>query len=342
MANFGSKRAVIAAAAALAVAGGTGAAVAASGKGSGPSDFLDSVAKHLGVSPQKLEDATKAAAVDQVDADLAAGRITKAQADQLKARIQSGGAILGGAPGPGYGPFGRGGPAGPGGPPGPGFAGKPFIANELTAAAKYLGLSESDLHTKLDGGQSLADVAKAQGKDLAGLEQAILDAAKADIDKAVADKQLTQTQADDILSNLKSHIDNVANGTLRFRGPDRPGGAGGFGIRGRPFGADLSAAAKYLGLSESDLRTKLDGGQSLADVAKAQSKDVSGLQDAVVAAEKADLDKAVADKRLTQSQADDVLSALKAHVADLVNAKPGDQPRLRGRQRGGPRFFFGP
>jgi hypothetical protein len=25
-----------------------------------------------------------------------------------------------------------------------------------------------------------------------------------------------------------------------------------------------------------------------------------------------------------------------------VNAKPGDRPRLRGRERGGPRFFFGP
>ena len=52
MANFGTKRAVMAATAALVVAGGTGAAVAASGGGSGPSDFLDSVAKHLGVSPR--------------------------------------------------------------------------------------------------------------------------------------------------------------------------------------------------------------------------------------------------------------------------------------------------
>jgi hypothetical protein len=335
MANLGSKRMVVAAAATLAVVGGAAAAVAATGGGSRGSDFLDSVAKHLGVSPQKLEDATKAAAVDQVDADLAAGRITKAQADELKARIEAGDGVLGGPGGPG---FGRGG----GGfaiPLGPGFAGKPFIANELAAAAKYLGLSESDLRTKLEAGQSLADVAKAQSKDLAGLEQAILDTAKADLDKAVADKDLTQSQADDILANLKAHIDNVANGSLRFRGP---GGPGGPGHLGRPFGADLSAAAKYLGLSESDLRTKLRGGNSLADVAKAQSKDVSGLQDAIVAEAKADLDKAVADKRLTQSQADDLLSGLKAHVDDLVNAKPGDRPRLRLHERGAPRFFFGP
>ena len=37
-----------------------------------------------------------------------------------------------------------------------------------------------------------------------------------------------------------------------------------------------------------------------------------------------------------------MLSALKDHVSDLVNAKPGDAAALRGRERGGPRFFFGP
>ena len=58
--------------------------------------------------------------------------------------------------------------------------------------------SEADLRTKLGDGQSLADIAKAQSKDLAGLKTAILDAAKADLDKAVADKKLTQSQADDI------------------------------------------------------------------------------------------------------------------------------------------------
>jgi hypothetical protein len=335
MANFGSRRVVVAAAATLAVVGGTAAAVAATGGGSRGSDFLDSVAKHLGVSPQKLEDATKAAAVDQVNADLAAGRITKAQADELKARIESGNGVLGGPR------LGLRVPGGPGGPGGPGFrfGGKPFIADELAAAAKYLGLDESALRDKLENGQSLADIAKAQSKDLAGLEQAILDAAKADLDKAVAAKDLTQSQADDILANLKSHIDEIANGALRFRGRGGPGGPGHWG---RPFGADLSAAAKYLGLSESDLRARLRDGDSLADVAKAQGKDVGGLQDAIVAAAKADLDKAVADKRLTQSQADDILSALKAHADDLVNLKPGDRPRLRGHERGGPRFFFGP
>ena len=221
--NFGSRRMVVAAAATLAVVGGAAAAVAATGSGSRGSDFLDSVARHLGVSPQKLKDATKAAAVDQVDADLAAGRITKAQADELKKRIEAGDGVLGG-PGFGRGP-GFGGP-GFGGPPGPGF-GRPAIANEIAAAAKYLGLSEADLRSQLSDGQSLADVAKAQSKDLDGLKTAILDAAKADLDKAVAAKKLTQSEADDILAKLKSHVSDLVNAKPgagpAFRGRHRAG-----------------------------------------------------------------------------------------------------------------------
>jgi hypothetical protein len=340
--NFSSRRIVVVAATTLAVVGGGAAAVAATGGGSRTSDFLDSVAKHLGVSPEKLQDATKAAAVDQVNADLAAGRITKEQADELKKRIEAGDGVLGG---PGRLGYGLGGPGG--GPGGPGFPGRglggPAIANELAAAAKYLGLSESDLRTKLRDGQSLADVAKAQSKDVDGLKTAILAAAKADLDKAVADKKLTQSQADDIYAGLKSHIDDIVNADVKLRHFGGPGGAGGPGPAfGFGFGADTAAAAKYLGLDESALRDKLRAGQSLADVAKAQSKDVQGLEDAIVAAQKARLDKAVSDKKLTQSQADDILAKLKSHVADLVNAKPGDRPDRGERRGGGRRFFFGP
>jgi hypothetical protein len=328
MPNLPSKRVAAIAAVALVAACGGGAAVAATSGTGSPSNFLDSVAKHLGVSRQKLDDATKAAAIDQVDAQLAAGKITKAQADELKKRIEAGDVppLAGGR---GFGP-GFGGPEP--GLPGRGLL-KAGIGDALTAAAKYLGLSESDLRSKLSDGQSLADVAKAQGKDLAGLKQAILDAVKADLDKAVADKKLTPSQADDVLAGLKSRIDDLVDGQLRFRGPGR---------FAKPFiGANVDAVAKYLGLSTSDLQAKLRAGQSLADVAKAQGKDVAGLQQAIVDATKADVDKAVADQKLTQSQADDILARVKDHVADTVNAKPGDRPgRGEHRARGG--GWFGP
>ena len=124
----------------------------------------------------------------------------------------------------------------------------------------------------------------------------------------------------------------------------RFGGPGGRRARTSAFGfgADTAAAAKYLGLDESDLRAKLRGGQSLADVAKAQGKDVQGLRTRSWPPRRPALDKAVSDKKLTQSQADDIARQLKAHVDDLVNAKPRRPPAAaRGAARG-PRFFFGP
>lgn len=202
-----SKR-TLAVAAALAVAVGAGGAIAAS-KGSTTSKdgFLARVAGHLGISPQKLEDATKAAAIDQVDADLKAGRITKAQADELKARIKEGNVPLFGGPhrlGERHGGFGghhRGG--------------------HLSAAADYLGLTVPQLLQKLSGGTSLADVAKAQDKSVDGLKEAMLDDAQKNLDQAVKDGKLTEVQAKEMLSRLKSRIDAVVNGAFPGRGERR-------------------------------------------------------------------------------------------------------------------------
>src|SRR5215217_3176352 len=94
MKNLDSKR-VLALTAGLALAVGAGGAMAASKSSATRGDsFLARVAGHLGISTEKLQDATKAAAIDEVNADLKAGRITNAQADVMKARIESGEAPL--------------------------------------------------------------------------------------------------------------------------------------------------------------------------------------------------------------------------------------------------------
>jgi hypothetical protein len=194
---------VLAAASALSIAVGAGGAIAASkGSSSDGQSFLSRVAGHLGISTQKLEDATKAAAIDQVDADLKAGRITKAQADELKARIRQGGA-----------PFLFGGPHRFGGPGSLHHA--PF--GHLSAAAEYLGLTVPALLEKLSSGQSLADVAKAQGKSVDGLKKAMVADAKERLDKAVENGMLTNAQAKEALSEIEARIDGLVNGNLRFR-----------------------------------------------------------------------------------------------------------------------------
>jgi hypothetical protein len=207
MKRFRSRKTLTIAVAALAVVGGGGAAIAAAQGSSSPGQsFFDSVAKHLGISSQKLEDATKAAAVDQVDAALKEGKITQAQADELKARIESGEfpPFAGPLFGPRFGHFHRGGP--------------PLFGEKLSAAADYLGLSEAELRTKLNTGQTLADIAKARGKSVDGLKQAILDEAEKQLDQLVEDGELTRAEADQMLARMKTHVDDlVEHGMFRFR-----------------------------------------------------------------------------------------------------------------------------
>jgi hypothetical protein len=194
-----------------------GALATAAGNSSSPSGFVQSLAKHLGISTEKLQDAAKAAAIDQVDAALAAGEITKEQADALKERIKSGETPLFFGPGfrhGGPGAFGFGfGFRGPDrfGPLGPGGFGFHFhhFGSLLSAAAEYLGISEAELRTELRSGSSLADVAKAKGKSTDGLTKALHDAVKKDLDAAVKAGRITQAQADEALARFDEHADEL-------------------------------------------------------------------------------------------------------------------------------------
>ena len=227
--NFGTKRMAVAAAATLVVAGGAAAAVAATGSGSHGTDFLDSVAKHLGVSPQKLQDATKAAAIDQVNADLAAGRITKAQADALKTRIEAGNGVLGGPASAAA--SGRAAPAGPVAPAVRASAPSPSSATSSPPRPSTWASTRATCAPSSRPASRWPTSPRRRARTSPASSRRSSTPPRRNLDKAVAAKKLTQSQADDILAKLKSHIDDVANATLRFRGP---GGPGGRGSRSRP------------------------------------------------------------------------------------------------------------
>jgi hypothetical protein len=197
-----SKRAVvIGSIVALASVGAAGGALAASGTFDPAAEkqaYLNDVAGRLGVSSAKLETALEGAAIDRVDAALAAGRITKDQADAMKAAINSGKLPLGIGFGPGMG-F---------------HKGVHGFGASLDAAATYLGLTEAQLRTQIESGKSLADVAKAQGKSVAGLKQAMLDSIQSKLDQAVKDGKLTAVQRDDIMTKVEASIDDLINGKL--------------------------------------------------------------------------------------------------------------------------------
>jgi hypothetical protein len=204
------KRKMAAGAAALVAVAGGGAAIAATQLS--PSEenqaVLNDAASQLGVTPNELSAALKGALEKRIDAAVAAGRITKTQGDEMKERLESGEFPL----------FGFG--------PGPGTFEHHEIFGGLDAAAAYLGLTEDELRTELDNGKSLAGVAKAHGKTVDGLVQALVADAKQHLDEAVADGHLTKAEEAQMLSRLEQGIRNMVNG-VRPDGMARPG----FGFR---------------------------------------------------------------------------------------------------------------
>lgn len=217
--RFATRRTLAIGAAVLAVAAGTGAALAATSGTFDPKAeqdaFQAAVAKKLGVTTTELQDAYKSAALERLDAAVAAGRITKAQADELRTHIEAGDFM-----GP-HGFFG-----------GPGIHG----AGHLGAAAAYLGLDEAALAQKLQTGQSLAEVAKAQGKSVDGLKQALIADEKKELDQAVADGRLTAAQRDAMLAGLEARIDDMIHRT----GPPDHGRGFGFRFGGGPMNGSWS------------------------------------------------------------------------------------------------------
>lgn len=181
------------------------------------------------------------------------------------------------------------------------------------AVAAYLGLTSDQIRADLQGGQTLAQIATAQGKTVTGLEDAIVAGARTQLDAAVTAGTLTSAQEATMLSDLQSHVADIVDST----GPP----AGALGGPGGPGGGPASPAiAAYLGLTADALRTDLAAGKTLAQIATAQGKTVSGLEDAIVADAKAHLDAAVAAGKLTSAQEATMLTDLQSHVADAINS----------------------
>ncbi len=201
-------------AAAAAVLGGGGAIAATQLSPTEESDaIVADAAKQLGIDADKLDAALKEALENRVDAAVEAGRLTEAQAAELKERIAAGELPLIGL-GAGRGHHG-------------GHHG--FFAFE--AAATYLGITEAELRASLEDGDTLAEIAVENGKTAAGLTSALVAATKAKLDEKVEEGMLTEAERTSILAELQSRIAAVVNGEapFGFRGGPGRGGPGGFG-----------------------------------------------------------------------------------------------------------------
>lgn len=210
---------------ALAIALGAAGAVAASSILSANEDsqaVIDDAAKQLGVTPSALTDALKAGLKNRVDDAVEAGRLTEAQGKELKERIDAGDTplVFGGFGHRGFGHFGD-----------LGDLGHLGHFGSLGTAASYLDVTEAELRERLQNGDTLAEVARAEGKTVNGLVQALVAAATEKIDDAVADGRLTIERAAELKQGLEERITDLVNGEFRARWFRHRGFERGFGFR---------------------------------------------------------------------------------------------------------------
>lgn len=175
----------------------------------------------------------------------------------------------------------------------------------VAAAARYLGLSVTQLRAELRTGKTLAQIAReTAGRSEAGLVEAVLDSQRAKLAKAGA--ALPQ--------RVKLQV--------QVPGGPRPGAVL-VGLR--------RMALAYLGVSPEQLRSDLRAGKSLGQIAASvPGKSEAGLVSALVAVRKAQLERARSGGVLSPAVADARLARAQKTIEGYVRRKR----RVRGAATG--------
>ncbi len=146
------------------------------------------------------------------------------------------------------------------------------------------------------------------------LQQAYKDTVKEMIDQAVKNGKLTQQQAD----SAKQKIDSAQGKCFGF-GAHILEAHGKAMAEGAMLKVGFDAAAKALNMTSEQLKSALHSGKSIADIAKEKNVDLQTVKTAVISAEKAAIDQAVKNGKLTQQQADNAKSMLDKNADNLLN-----------------------
>jgi polyhydroxyalkanoate synthesis regulator phasin len=168
--------------------------------------FREALAGILGISVDDYNAAVDKAETQVVDEAVADGWLTKDQAEMLQWRLDQ---QPEGGLGRGLGMGGRGmghmGMMGSGG-------------NTMSVVSDKVGMTLTELMTAFQDGKSVADLAKDKGVDLQTIVDALVAQVKESLDKAVADGNITQKQADYQLEQYTTQVTEQLNGTWESGG----------------------------------------------------------------------------------------------------------------------------
>lgn len=194
----------------------------------------------------------------------------------------------------------------------PDWRGKRLGGGLIRATAEVSGIEVAEVIEGLRNGQSLAQIAAANGSSGDAVVQQAVEQATERLDRAVANGRLTQAEADALLDKLTEEITRLVN--------DPTLGEKVAQVRETVLiGGLIRATANVSDIGIGEVLDKVRNGQSLAQIAAANDSSGDAVVQQVVDLRSALFDRAVAAGRLTQAEADEAIATLTDMATDLVN-----------------------
>lgn len=172
------------------------------------------------------------------------------------------------------------------------------------------GLTALEIRTQLHEGMTLAAVVEANGGSVDVVSAAAIDAATQQITEAVTNGTVTQERADRLLEFVDEAVDRAMNTT------PQPGGIVGRAIVARGV---LHEAAEATGLEPEAIVEQLRGGTPLSEILTTNGVDPTTFVDDFVAQATERINTAVANGRISQERADEMIANLREGIAARID-----------------------
>ncbi len=189
------------------------------------------------------------------------------------------------------------------------------VQTVIAIVAEEIGLDEASIISLLHEGNTVADIIMAQGGDVQQVIDVSIARLTEQINLAVAEGRITQQRADRLLTNLPSVVTDGINGDLLPNRLDQRR------LNRHGQGVLIQAVADATGLRPAAILQQMAQGATLAEIITSNGENVDVVVATAVADASQQINTALANGRIGQEQADELLAGLEAFFTDLVNGE---------------------
>jgi len=173
-----------------------------------------------------------------------------------------------------------------------------------------------------NSGKSLAEIAVAHNVTRQAVVDLIVKNMNQQVDKGLADKRITAEQANEMKTNAVEKAQQIVDGQLM--GSDK--------MHNRQVPQEMLTLLK---IDEQTFKQEVDSGKSLTEIAAAHNVSKQAVVDLIVKNMNQQIDKGLADKRLTVEQANEMKTNAVEKAQQMVDVKPMGFDKMNGPRKNG-------